>query len=116
MFLIVHYGYAVGYVNLRRVPDSFRLLREQTTGESCSHAGTSLPGITRGHTRLYLSLVVLINWNAPRGATWVICFVQALSHLMRSYGRQGQACGRRRRSINGVKAQPCCKQRRHNDI
>ena len=59
---------------------------------------------------------VLINWNAPRGATQVICFVQALSHLMRSHGRQGQACGRRRRSINGVKEQPCCKQRRHNDI
>ena len=36
--------------------DSFRLLREHTTGESCSHARTSLQGITRGRTRLYLSL------------------------------------------------------------
>ena len=39
----MHYGYAV--VNLRRI---FRLLREQTTGESCPHAKSSLPGITRG--------------------------------------------------------------------
>ena len=31
-------------------------LREQTTGESCPHARTSLSGMTRGRTRLYLSL------------------------------------------------------------
>ena len=58
-------------------------------------------------------ILVLINWNAPRGAAWVIW--ELLFHLM-SYGRQSQACVRHRRSINAVKAWPSYKQRRLSDI
>ena len=65
----------------------------------------------RGYT------IVLINWNAPCGATRVINIMLCASIVPLDALMVGsQACGRRRCSINAVKAQPCCKKRRHSDI
>ena len=59
-----------------------RLLREQTTGESCPHAKTSLSGMTRGRTRLYLSLDKLERTSWSYTAHMLCASIVPLDALM----------------------------------